>query len=69
MDGLIEQWGKSTESTFTLPIFVTSGHIISSSARNSSSTAHDNEHYFTIQNDGTIFKYGGIEMWWKVTSY
>lgn len=68
-DGLIEQWGKSTESTLTLPIFVTSGHLICSSARGSSSTAHDNEHYFIIQNNGTIFKYGGIEMWWKVTSY
>ena len=68
MEGLIEQWGKSTESTFTLPVFVTSGYLICSSARASGSTAHDNEHYFKIQSDGTIFKYGGIEMWWKVTT-
>lgn len=68
-DGLIEQWGKSSESILTLPIFVTSGHLICSSARGSSSIAHDDEHYFEIQNNGTIFKYGTIPMWWKVKGY
>ena len=68
-DGLIEQWGVSEMSTFTLPVFVTSGHLICSSARASSSIAHDDEHYFKIQNNGTIFKYGNIKMWWKVKSY
>lgn len=68
-NGLIEQWGKSIETILTLPIFVTSGHLICSSARESSSVAHDDEHYFKIQNNGTIVKYGNIPMWWKVKSY